>query len=320
MAATRLSDVIVPEIFTPYTVQRTTELSNIIQSGIAARSPELNNLVSGGGSTFNLPYFNDLTGDAEVIIDNQALTVNSISTERQVGVALNLAKSFGSSFLAQYVSGEDPMRVIGDQLAEYWVRQEQKILVNILKAVFASTSDIYSSHVNDQTTTAITANMMIDTVSKLGDAYGKLSAMVCHSAIYASLRKLNLIQYVTEPILQPKTFPQFMGLDVIVDDGVEVTGAGPYSYRTYVFAQGAISYGQAALDPADATELDRDSLKSEDVLISRRRMIMHPNGFKWTGASMAGSSPTYAEMATATNWDKVFDNKNIPMTCLISGV
>ena len=102
MAATRLTNVIVPSIFTPYTIEQSDVRSNLLNSGIVTSSPALNQLASGGGSTFNLPFFKDLTGDSEVIEDNTALTVNAIDGDQsQIGVALNRAKSFGSSFLAQ---------------------------------------------------------------------------------------------------------------------------------------------------------------------------------------------------------------------------
>lgn len=319
MAATRLSDVIVPEVFTPYTVQRTAEVSALLRSGIVTTNPTLNQLISGGGSTFNLPFFDDLSGDSEIITDNQSLTVNSISTDKQIGVALNRAKSWGSSFLAQYVSGSDPMRVIGDLVAEYWAREEQKIVINVLKGIFGNSTTngpLYTTHVEDNGTTALTNTMLIDTIALIGDAYNKLSTIVCHSQIYHSLRKLDLVQYVSEPSNLASTFPTYMGMNILVDDGCPVSSS---SYTTYVFANGAFSYGTASLDPADATEVDRDSLKSEDVLINRRRYLFHPNGLKWTGTP-AGSSPTNAELAVGTNWAKVFENKNIPVVALNSGV
>jgi hypothetical protein len=315
MAATRLTNVIVPSIFTPYTIEQSDVRSNLLNSGIVTSSPALNQLAGGGGSTFNLPFFKDLTGDSEVIEDNTALTVNAIDGDQsQIGVALNRAKSFGSSFLAQYVSGEDPMRVIGDLVADYWVREEQKIVINILKALFGTSGPIVSTHLEDQSAAALTNTMMIDAIANIGDAYDKLSTIVCHSAIYHSLRKLDLVQYVSEPSNLPFQFPTYMGMNILVDDGVEVSGS---AYTTYIFATGAFSRGVGTLDPDDATEIDRDSLKSEDVLINRRRYILHPNGMKWVG-SPAGSSPTNTELATATNWNKVFENKNIPMVALKS--
>ena len=315
MAATRLANVIVPEVFTPYTIEQSAVRSNLLQSGLVSSNAALDQLASGGGSTFNLPFFKDLTGDSEIIEDNTALTVNALDgNQSQIGVALNRAKSFGSSFLAQYVSGEDPMRVIGDLVADYWVREEQKIVANVLKALFGTGGPINLTHLNDQNAAALTNTMLIDTIAKIGDAYDKLSTIVCHSAIYHSLRKLDLVQYVSEPSNLPFQFPTYMGMNILVDDGVEVSGS---TYTTYVFAAGAFSRGVGTLDADDATEVDRDSLKSEDVLINRRRYIMHPNGFKWAG-SPAGSSPTNAELATATNWTKVYDDKNIPVVALKS--
>ena len=316
MAATRLSDVIVPEVFTPYTIERTATVSELLRSGIVSPNPTLNQLVSGGGSTFNLPFFQDLTGDSEIITDNQSLTVNSIGTDKQIGVALNRAKSWGSSFLAQYVSGEDPMRVIGDLVAEYWAREEQKIVVSILSALFTATTGAATALTNDNGTTTLTNTDLIDTIALIGDGYNKMATIVCHSQVYHKLRKLDLVQYVSEPSNLALTYPSYMGMRILVDDGVPVATG---SYTTYVFGNGAFGFGQASLDPADATEVDRDSLKSEDVLITRRRYLFHPNGFKWTGTP-AGSSPTNAEMATATNWAKVFETKNIPMVALKSGV
>jgi hypothetical protein len=53
-----------------------------------------------------------------------------------------------------------------------------------------------------------------------------------------------------------------------------------------------------------------------EVLYSRRELLMHPRGFAWLatpGSGMAGQSPTNAELATATNWDRRFARKLIPL-------
>lgn len=321
MATTRLDDIIVPEVLTPYTIQRTAELSNIINSGIATRSAELDSFASGGGQTINLPYWTDLSGDAEIFADDGTpLAVNNIGTSQQTAVITNWGKAWGANFLAHYTSGDDPMARIGELVAGYWAREDQKHLLSILKALFLdNTGVLFSSHVNDQSTTALTNNMLIDARAKLGDASNQLGAMICHSQIYHSLVKLDLLQYVNSPSNTSMTIPTYMGMRVIVDDGVEVTGVSPnFEYRTYIFGSGAIAYGMGSLDNRDATEVDRDSLASEDILISRRRTIMHPAGFKWTGTA-AGSSPTYAELATPGNWTQVFEDKKVPVVCLISG-
>ena len=63
--ATRVTDVVVPEIFTPYVQQLTDQKARIIQSGLAVRDPAIDLLLAGGGLTFNVPSFRDLDDDAE---------------------------------------------------------------------------------------------------------------------------------------------------------------------------------------------------------------------------------------------------------------
>ena len=36
---TRIADIIVPEVFNPYVIQRTAELSSLVQSGIVVPNP-----------------------------------------------------------------------------------------------------------------------------------------------------------------------------------------------------------------------------------------------------------------------------------------
>ena len=79
---TTLSDVIVPEIFTPYTIKRTMELSALVQSGIVVNSPEFDKLASEAASIHNMPFFADLTGDASDVIEGQDLTAQKIESKK----------------------------------------------------------------------------------------------------------------------------------------------------------------------------------------------------------------------------------------------
>jgi hypothetical protein len=51
----RISDVIVPQIFSPYTQQLTEEKSRLIQSPAVSRDAILDADLNGGGQTFNEP-------------------------------------------------------------------------------------------------------------------------------------------------------------------------------------------------------------------------------------------------------------------------
>ena len=50
---TRISDVVVPEIFTPYVQQLTEEKSRLIQSGAVVSDSRFTSLLSGGGLTLS---------------------------------------------------------------------------------------------------------------------------------------------------------------------------------------------------------------------------------------------------------------------------
>jgi hypothetical protein len=146
-----------------------------------------------------------------------------------------------------------------------------------------------------------------------------------HSATEAALRKLDLIDFIpdSEGKAQIKVF---QGRRVIVDDTMPVR-AGTTSglvYTSYLFGPGAFGKGTAALESeplqggfgTEGVEIARVPLDSDTVLINRRRYILHPRGVKFTSASVAGDTPTNAELETGTNWTRVFENKNVRMVAI----
>ena len=62
---TQVSDVVVPEIFTPYVQLLTEEKARIVQSGVLMSDASMVEKLAGGGLTFNVPSQNDLDNDAE---------------------------------------------------------------------------------------------------------------------------------------------------------------------------------------------------------------------------------------------------------------
>lgn len=56
----KIADVIVPELFNRYVINRTMELSAFFQSGIVVNSPEFDMLASEAARTHNMPFFEDL--------------------------------------------------------------------------------------------------------------------------------------------------------------------------------------------------------------------------------------------------------------------
>ena len=66
MAETKISDVIVPELFNPYVINRTMELSALVNSGIIANNATFDALASEASRTHNMPFFEDLNGESDL--------------------------------------------------------------------------------------------------------------------------------------------------------------------------------------------------------------------------------------------------------------
>ncbi len=306
--STKISDVIVPEVFNPYVIERTAELSALVKSGIVVRNPELDKLATAGGKLINMPFWKDLTGDDEVLSDNGALTPGKITSGQDVAALLMRGKAWSVNDLAKALSGDDPMRAIGDLVAEYWARRRQKTLISVLKGIFSSSS--MSGNVHDisselEGAAKISGSSFIVAKNKLGDASDKLTAVMMHSAVFTALEQQNLISYIpnSQGVVE---FPTYMNKRVIVDDGCPIESD---VYTTYLFGEGAIGEGNGSAPVP--TETDRDSLAGEDILINRQHFILHPRGVKFTNSSVVGESPTNAELENQANWNRVYENKNI---------
>ena len=60
MAKTAVADIIVPEVFENYTIERTAELSAFVQSGIMEADESFDDLAAGGGMVADMPFWKDL--------------------------------------------------------------------------------------------------------------------------------------------------------------------------------------------------------------------------------------------------------------------
>lgn len=324
MAETLITDVIVPEIFGQYVIERTAEKSNLIRSGIVESNSEFDAIAAGPGQTVNMPFWQDLTGDDEVLTDAGSLSTGKIVASRDIAVIQNRGKAWATNDLAGILAGSDPMGAIADLVADYWVRVEQASFLKFLTGVFAAasmatnTSDIHATSGSAGTANILTADTFIDAAQKLGDSKSLLTAVVMHSAVEASLLKGDLIDYVPDSN-GTMMLKRFQGLDVIVDDLTTTeTVNGLTVYHTFLFGKGAVAMGKARNPrPIDGgfgdwyTEMSRTALAGSTALINRVRRIFHLRGVKWTDDTMVGSSPTNAELATAANWIKVYETKNI---------
>lgn len=327
MPVTRVADVVAYDQFLPYQQLYINQFSPILSSGAVNQSPLFASLASGSGETINFPYWNDLTGDSEVLSDTVPLSPQGITATADKAVIYRRGKSWGSNDLAGALAGDDPDGAIAMLTARWWARDIEKTFQQSLKGIFASTSmsgAVNSIRVANGTATPTTASRIgfgpiVDTLATLGDQFGNLGIMLMHSATYFSLLKSTEERIVPASSTQP--FATYMGIRVVIGDTLPVdTFAGTANaYHTYLFGPGALSYGEGTPVGTVLLETERDALAGEDRLVNRKHFVFHLNGVKWTGDSL-GSSPNNTELATGTNWARVYERKNLPVALLIHNI
>lgn len=329
--ATLRSDIIIPEVFTPYVIEQTTQRDAFLASGVVQPMAELN--ATEGGDFINVPFWKaNLSGDFEVLTDSSSLTPGKITADKQVGVILHRGRAFEARDLAALAAGSDPMAAIGAKIADYIANQRQKDLLSALAGVFGSLGSTSSSAAffpltidgeSGDTPTVLSPRHVAEAKSLLGDQGDKLTAIAMHSKVYYDLVERKAIDYVSTAEARGTSttqsggsmvaayggsvdVPTYCGLRVIVSDDVQTDGTGSTTeYATYFFTQGAIASGEQM---AMQTETDRDILAKSDAMSIDLHYVYHPVGAKWAVTTV---NPTRAQLETVGNWSKVYETKNL---------
>lgn len=342
--STLISDVIVPEIFTPYVQQLTEEKSRIIQSGAMVTDPAIAGLLAGGGLTFQVPSFRDLDNEDDNVSTDTASdsytggsadsAPKKILTSQETAVRLSRNQSWSSSDLTAALAGVDPMSAIGNLVSGYWTRRLQAAFVATMKGVFADNdaAPAASEHTQYDLTndisgasyvagvTDFSAEAFLDAAVTMGDSMEDLGLVMVHSIVYNRMQKNNLIDFI--PDSQGNvTIPTFLGRIVIVDDGVPAAAG---VYQTWMFGAGALRFGQSSPKVPTETQRKPDAGNGggQDVLHNRVEWCIHPVGHKYAGTAPSGgpsNAATSNNLAAAGSWQRVYpERKQIKIARLIT--
>ena len=332
MADTKIADVIVPEVFNPYVVERTSDLARFYMGGIVSNNSELDELASQGGKLINMPFWDDLNGDDELLSDSGALTVNPITSGQDIAALHMRGKAWGVNDLAKALSGDDPMMRVADMVADFWARKYRTLAIQSLVGVLADNvttnsgdmiNDISGATNADITAdTSFSAAALIDGLATFGDSIGGVVGIAFHPDVYYAMQKLDLISFQKESE-GDATVETYRGLRVVVDRTLPFTAAGgalagdtaPF-YTTLLFGEGALGLGQGSAPVP--SETDRDSLAGSDILISRSHFLMHPRGVKFTSTTVTGHTPSNAELALTANWTRVYERNNVRIASIVT--
>jgi len=327
MATVQLSDIIDVKVFQ--------DLPSVNSPGVVTRNSLLDGIATAAGKTAELPFWKDIdaTVAPNLSTDNPATlaTPDKIVQGEQIARKAFLNKGLSAADLASELAmGSRAMDQIRARVDAYWLRQWQRRLIASCNGVLAdnvanNSGDMVINVAVEATasqtaTTKFNRDTFTDAVYTMGDAADALRAIAVHSAVMKQMVKNDDIVYV--PDSQGRlTIPTYMGLRVIVDDGLPVVAGttSGFKYTSVIFGEGAFGYGDGA--PVVPVEVQREANQGNgagvETLWTRKTWILHPFGYQNTGTP-ASVSFSLSELAADAAWSRVVDRKNVPISFLVT--
>lgn len=331
---TRISDVIVPEVFNAYMAKDTKQVMAFYNAGVLRPDADLASKLAGGGRTFNVPFWRDLDDtESDTASDDpdSYATPGNVTASKDVALRQVRTRGWSTANLTAELAGSDPMQRISSRAGAYWGRQFDDVAIATAQGVFASNA-LYDGGdmIHDISTDApgnlapgnlVSTEAIAATVQTMGDAKRELNLIVMHSVVHTRLTNLQLIDF--RPDREGTQWIEtFQGYRIHVSDRVPVIqGDNHFRYHNYIF--GANAFGWAEHDVEKPVETKSDPAAGDgmgvETLWTRRQFAMHPYGIKWDDQVVSGLFPTNAELALAQNWRRVYpERKMIPMALLIT--
>lgn len=316
MSITKVAEVINNPLYRSHMLERSAETNRFFSSGIMAPISELN--VGSEMGLVGIPFWKEFRKRSQILDDTTNISIQNIESGQDIAVTIGRALAPGITDLATSFAGDDPVADLANEMGDAWASDINKTTLAVIKGAMGALA-AEGTPVNTLDISALTggaenldAESFVDATGVLGDVAGRLTGVAMHSATERSMVKQDLIAYEKDSEGRP-SIPTYLGRTVVVDDDLPnpANGNAAGIFDTYLFGPGAIGFGDGS--PKVPDETDRQSLTNggQDVLISRRHMIIHMRGVKWLGASMAKQTPTDAELSNVANYERVYNSRNV---------
>lgn len=334
---TILSDVVFRDELRDYITVNSVERTAFFESGILTSNSDMSQLLASPSNTFTIPWWVDLDASIEPNYSNDVYTdiavPLSVTSASMQARAAYLNEGFNCMNLVKNITNQDPLEFVAGRMLSYWRKQAQRRAIATVVGIY---NDNVASNGGDMVVDAggtISAAAIIRAKATMGDYSGQLgglSVIAMHSAVQAELQILNLIDFT--PIAdQTPEFGRFQGMRVVVDDGMPVITGTPNKYLSVIFGPGALGFAEDTPPGEDGLEYDRTPDRGNgggaETLWSRRDFVVHPLGYSFLSATITGTPTTtrpisanWADLALATNWERKFARKQVPLAFITSTV
>lgn len=330
------------EVFQKYMERIPDVLKNqLIKSKAIRIRPELADSMRDevAGNYISTPLLGIIDGDPDNYDGSTDISVSDTDSYLHSRVVTGRAKSFAEKdFSYDITGGTDFMENIAQQIHNYWEKIDQRILVSILKGVFAMTGEanlaFVNAHTTDVTSNAASGDVAAGcfgpaTLNKAmqkacGDNKGIFSLAIMHSEVATNLENLKLLSYMkytdANGIERDLNLGTLNGRTVLIDDTMpsetrytsggtyKVSFGGTYAQNDKVSVAGEeITVGETATAAAIASALATALASNANYTASAgsdadagKLILVEKSGKYGTGAPAVSKTSTAGTVSVAT--------------------
>lgn len=314
------------------------KMDAFISSGVVVASPQIQAQIT-HGNYFTIPYFNIPGGEPANYDGKTDIPLFPLTGTSQSGVVTGRTVGWYAQDFQGDLSGGDHFGNAVNFAATYWRRERQKMLIGQTGALFnMNPSSITNDDADIQAAQRANAQAFVDnhlwdtgapmgatevgdmTQRALGDNAGRFNLVVAHSRIVRTWSRLNLLEFrkYTDPqgMERQSRIADMDGLTVVEDDDLVPVGN---KYPTLLFGTGTFLIAGGALNATAETNRDPGKNGGQDMLYTRQRITMHPNGFHFTIPTSGWTeSPTDPQLFNGANWRLIHDQKAVPIAKILT--
>jgi len=334
MASTQISDIAFdPDVYASYMQENDPALNAFLASGALVSDATLNARAAGEAEITTIPFWKDLdNSDENISSDNPATmaTPDKIETGKMVARTVHINNLWETMNLAAEISAQEPMLQIQSRTNTYWVNRMSDRLQGTQTGLFleneAGTGDMIIDVSTEDGDNAVAGNKwsfetFVDGYSTMGENANKLALLAVHPEVMKTMRKENNIEFIQDSVTG-LSIPMYNGLRVIEDKKQPVIAGTTTGFRyvSTIYGAGAFALGEALAKRPVAVEFDEKAGNGAglETLAERKQWIIHPGGYAWQEATVAGQSPTVAECALPANWARQFERENVALAFIVT--
>lgn len=336
-----LGEVFDRDILLRTTAANPERLSPFWSSGAFSTSGVINQLVSSGSPTFQVPYIMDIDGNLEMNYSNEIYTdfaqPRSIEAGNMQGRMAYINEHFIEARLTKALAaGERALPLIAQQVDGLYVEQfENRAVATVIGVRNADQAGTKALEVNIAAASNITdanrfsADAFIDVESTMRAGQRGTGVIIVHPKVKALMEKQSAIATQADPATG-RTISTYRGRVVIESEkGTYIDGTATTARYVSYFANADAFVAESIRGERDmtysSTELTGNGAGHE-LLHTRRNVLIHPQGLSFLGTTLTGGTKnqalfaSWSDLTLATNWQFVLDSAQIPFRYLVTNV